>query len=106
MNMTTKINTQIDPEILVTKYSPDITEEYELSDEKTPWIAEILTELHDQLDPEDAYPAGSFHLKLHINRKKNTFLGDHLIVRAEIDAKYHLPCGLTLVPLFLHKLQR
>ena len=102
MNMTTKINTQIDPEILVTKYSPDITEEYELSDEKTPWIAEILTELHDQLDPEDAYPAGSFHLKLHINRKKNTFLGDHLIVRAEIDAKYHLPCGLTLVPLFQH----
>lgn len=100
--MTTKINTQIDPQVLVTKYSHDIIEEYELSDEKTPWIAEILTELHDQLDPEDTYPAGSLHLKLQIARKKSSFLGDHLVVRAHIDAKYHLPCGLTLIPLFQH----
>lgn len=102
MEMQTKINTQIDPQILVTKYSHDIIEEYELSDEKTPWIAELLEELHDQLDPEDTYTAGSFKLKLLITRKKSSFLGDHLIVRADIDAKYHLPCGLTLVPLFQH----
>ncbi len=102
MEMTTKINTQIDPEILVTKYAHDIIEEYELNNTKTPWMDEILTELHDQLDAEDVYLAGSFNLKLAIERKKSSFLGDHLIVRAEIDAKYHLPCGLTLVPLFQH----
>lgn len=100
--MTTKINTQINAQVPVTNYSHDIIEEYELSDEKTPWIADILTELHDQLDPEDTYPAGSLHLKLVIARKKSSFLGDHLVVRAHIDAKYHLPCGLTLVPLFQH----
>ena len=49
MEMQTKINTQIDPQILVTKYSHDIIEEYELSDEKTPWIAELLEELHSYL---------------------------------------------------------
>jgi uncharacterized metal-binding protein YceD (DUF177 family) len=102
MNMITKINTQIDTDILVAKYAHDTIEDYELSNEKTPWLDEILTELHDQLDSEDTYPAGSLHLKLSINRKKNTFLGDHLIVKALIDAKYHLPCGLTLVPLFQH----
>lgn len=102
MNITTKINTQIDPQVLVTKYSHDTIEEYELSDEKTPWIKEILDELHEQLDEEDVYPAGSMSLKLKIVRKKNQLLGDHLVVRAEIDAKYHLPCGLTLVPLAQH----
>ncbi|MBC7713301.1 MAG: DUF177 domain-containing protein [Rhizobacter sp.] len=100
--MITKINTQIDPEVLVTKYAHDIIEEYELNNTYTPWIDEILTELHDQLDPEDTYPAGSLNLHLVIARKKNTFLGDHLTVRATINAKYHLPCGLTLVPLFQH----
>jgi hypothetical protein len=102
MDMITKINTQIDPEILVTKYSHDIIEEYELNNIKTSWIDEILIELHDQLDIEDAYPAGSLNLTLSVSRKKSSFLGDHLIVRATIDAKYHLPCGLTLVPLFQH----
>ena len=100
--MTTKINTQINAQVLVTNYSHDIIEEYELSDEKTPWVEEILTELHDQLDPEDTYPAGSLHLKLTISRKKSSFLGEHLIVRAQINATYHLPCGLTLVPLYQH----
>lgn len=104
MNMITKINTQIDPVVPLNKYSHDIIEEYELSDLKTPWLHEILTELHEQLDPEDVYPAGSLKLKLHITRKKNTFLGDHIIVRAEIDAFYHMPCGLTLVPVSQHML--
>jgi uncharacterized metal-binding protein YceD (DUF177 family) len=102
MNTPTKIITQIDSTVLVTKYSHDIIEEYELSDEKTPWINDILTELHEQLDPEDVYPAGSLKLKLEISRKKSSFLGDHLIVRAHIDAHYHLPCGITLVPLPQH----
>jgi uncharacterized metal-binding protein YceD (DUF177 family) len=102
MNMTTKINNQMDPKIAVTKYSHDIIEEYELTDEKTPWIKDILTELHEQLDPEDRYPAGSLKLNLEVTRKKNTFLGDHLIVKAHVDAHYHLPCGLTLVPLPQH----
>lgn len=102
MNTPTKINTQIDPQILVTKYSHDIIEEYELSDEKTPWIADILKELHEQLDSEDVYPTGSLKLKLEVARKKSSFLGDHLVVRATIDAHYHLPCGITLVPLPQH----
>jgi uncharacterized metal-binding protein YceD (DUF177 family) len=102
MEMITKINTQMDPQVLVTKYSHDTIEEYHLDNTKTPWVDEILTELHDQLDAEDIYPAGSLSLNFLITRKKSTFLGDHLIVRAEIDTKYHLPCGITLVPLFQH----
>ena len=104
MNIITKINGQIDSSVAVTNYSHDITEDYELSNEKTPWIQEILTELHEQLDPEDVYPAGSMKLSLEITRKKNPFIGDHLIVRAKVDARYHLPCGLTLVPLAQHML--
>lgn len=71
--MTTKINTQIDAQVPINKYSHDIIEEYELSDEKTPWLKEILVELHEQLDSEDVYPAGSLHLKLQIARKKAAF---------------------------------
>lgn len=102
MNITTKINNQMDPSVAVTNYSHDIIEEYELTDEKTPWIKAILTELHEQLEADDVYPAGSLKLNLEITRKKNTFLGEHLVVRARIDARYHLPCGLTLVPLPQH----
>ena len=102
MNIITKINAQIDSSVAVTNYSHDITEDYELTSDKTPWIQEIVTELHEQLDEEDVYPAGSMMLKLEITRKKNPFLGDHLIVRAIINAHYHLPCGLTLVPLAQH----
>ena len=104
MNIITKINAQIDASVAVTNYSHDITEDYELTSEKIPWIQEIVTELHEQLDEEDVYPVGSMKLKLQITRKKNLFLGDHLIVRASIDAHYHLPCGLTLVPLAQHML--
>lgn len=104
--MTTKINYQIDGIVPINKYSHDITEDYELSHEKTPWIQEILDELHEQLDPEDTYPAGSLHINMQISRKKSPLLGDHLIVKTEIDAKYHLPCGLTLVPLFQHMQHR
>ncbi len=102
MNMITKINTQLDSVVPLNNYSHDITEDYDLSDQKTPWLYEILTELHEQLEPEEVYPAGSLKLKLHIARKKNAFIGDHLVVRAEIDACYHLPCGLTLIPLPQH----
>ncbi|MBY0414725.1 MAG: DUF177 domain-containing protein [Bdellovibrionales bacterium] len=102
MNNPTKISKQIDSSVPLTGYSHDIIEEYELTDEKTLWVRGILGELHEQLDPEDTYPAGSLKLKLEITRKKSSFLGDHLIVRAEIDARYHLPCGLTLVPLPQH----
>lgn len=104
MNIITKINGQIDASVPVNNYSHDITEDYVLTNEKTPWIQEIVTELHEQLDEEDVYPAGSMTLKLEITRKKNSFIGDHLIVRAHIDAHYHLPCGLTLVPLAQHML--
>lgn len=99
LNKETKINTQIDPIVPFNKYSHDIIEEYELSDLKTPWVAEILKELHEELDPEDQYPAGSFLLNLVISRKKNTFIGDHIVVRSTINAKYHLPCGISLKPL-------
>ena len=102
MNIITKINAQIDSSVHINSYSHDITEDYELTSEKTPWIQEIVTELHEQLDEDDVYPAGSMTLKLEITRKKNVFLGDHLIVRAHVDALYHLPCGLTLTPLAQH----
>lgn len=102
MNIITKINGQIDASVPVNNYSHDITEDYVLTNEKTPWIQEIVTELHEQLDEEDVYPAGSMTLKLEITRKKNSFIGDHLVVKAHIDAHYHLPCGLTLVPLAQH----
>jgi uncharacterized metal-binding protein YceD (DUF177 family) len=99
MNIISKINGQIDASVPVNNYSHDITEDYVLSNEKTPWIQEIVTELHEQLDEDDVYPAGSMTLKLEITRKKNSFIGDHLVVKAHLDAHYHLPCGLTLVPL-------
>lgn len=102
MNNITKISNQLDPVVPLNKYSHDIIEEYELSDEKSPWLSEILVELHEQLDEEDVYPKGSLKLKLEITRKKNTYLGDHLIVKAQINASYHLPCGLTLDPLPQH----
>lgn len=102
MNITTKINTQIDPIVPVTNYSHDIIEEYVLTDEKTHWVKEILGELHEQLSEDDVYPAGSMTVRLEVTRKKNSFLGEHLIVKAHIDAHYHLPCGLTLVPLPQH----
>lgn len=101
MNDKHKINHTIDPVVAINKYSHDITEYYEL-DEKTQWVQELLEELHEQLDPEDTYPAGSIKISLEISRKKNNYLGDFLLVKAHIDAKYHLPCGLTLVPLFQH----
>lgn len=101
MNIVNKINHTIEPEIAFNKYAHDITEVYEL-DTKTQWVADILTELHEQLDEEDEYPAGSLKINLEITRKKNTFLGDHVIVKAHIDAHYHLPCGITLKPLPQH----
>ncbi len=47
VNKETKINNQIDAVVPFNKYSHDIIEEYELSDLKTPWIADILKELHE-----------------------------------------------------------
>lgn len=101
MNNPEKINYTIEPEVIFNKFSHDFSETYEL-DTKVPWVAEILNELHDQLAEDDEYPAGSLNINMTITRKKNTHLGDHLIVRAHINARYHLPCGLTLKPLAQH----
>lgn len=101
MNNENKINHTIEAEVIFNKFSHDFTEDYEIN-EKTAWVADILKEMHDQLDPEDIYPTGSLNVTLEITRKKNSHLGDHLIVRANIDARYHLPCGLSLVPVAQH----
>lgn len=104
MNMITKANNQLEPIVLLTKYAHDAVNDYELSETKTPWLKELLDELHETLDPEDKYPAGSFLLNLQITRKKNQLLGDHLIVRADLNIHYHLPCIITLAPVPQHML--
>jgi len=101
MKDTTNISHTIEAEVLFNKFSHDFTELYEIN-QSTEWVNGILGELHEQLDKDDEYPAGSLTINLEVTRKKNNILGDHLIVKAHIDAHYHLPCGLTLKPLAQH----
>lgn len=92
-----KINTQLDPIVPINKYSHDIIEDYELST-NVPWVQELLTELEEGLDAEDARPAGDLKITLQINRKTNNFLGDHLILHGTVNTHFHLPCGRCLAP--------
>ncbi len=110
-----KINTHLDPQILVNKYTLDAVEEYQL-DRQTAWIDELLVELEEENDDEVELPKASMEIKAQIVRKTNTYLKDHLIVRAQLKAHFHFPCGrclyplpqsleLTLAAVFLHESQ-
>jgi len=93
-----KINNVLDAKIYVNKYSFDIIEEYEV-DKKTSWVNELIVELEADNDDEADYPAAEMTIKAQITRKTNHFLNDHLVVRAQLNADFHLPCGRCLFPL-------
>lgn len=93
-----KISTHLDPQVIVSKYSLDIIEEYEI-DKSTPWINDLLVELEEENDDEAKFPAAEMIIKAQITRKTNSFLKDHLIVRAQLKAHFHMPCGRCLHPL-------
>lgn len=93
-----KISTQLDPQVLVNKYSLDIIEEYEI-DKETPWIKDLLVELEEENDDEAEFPEALMVIKAQITRKTNSFLKDHLVVRAQLKANFHFPCGRCLFPL-------
>lgn len=93
-----KINTHLEPTILVNKYSIDIIEEYEI-DKSTPWVNDLLTELEEENDDEAEFPPAKMSIAAQITRKTNTLLKDHLIVRAQLKAHFHAPCGRCLFPL-------
>lgn len=93
-----KMNTHLDPQVIVSKYSLDIIEEYEI-DKSTSWINDLLVELEEENDDEANFPAAQMVIKAQITRKTNSFLKDHLIVRAQLKSHFHLPCGRCLHPL-------
>lgn len=93
-----KISTQLDPQVLVNKYSLDIIEEYEI-DKETSWIKDLLVELEEENDDEAEFPEALMVIKAQITRKTNSFLKDHLVVRAQLKANFHFPCGRCLYPL-------
>lgn len=93
-----KIQTHLDPVVFVPKYSIDIIEEYQL-DKSTPWIQDLLVELEEDNDDEAEFPAAEMNISMQISRKTNTLIKDHLVVRAQLKAHYHQPCGRCLYPL-------
>lgn len=93
-----KINTHLDPQVLVNKYSLDIIEEYEI-DKLTPWVNDLLVELEEENDDEAEFPVANMVIKAQITRKTNSYLKDHLVVRAQLKANFHFPCGRCLYPL-------
>lgn len=100
MNKTnTHVNNHLDAQVYVNKYSFDIIEDYELNEKNTPWVQELLTELEEDIGNEGEYPKASMKIEAHITRKTNNFLGDHLIVKADLSAHFHQPCGRCLYPL-------
>jgi uncharacterized metal-binding protein YceD (DUF177 family) len=93
-----KINTHLDPQVLVNKYSLDIIEDYEI-DRLTPWVNDLLVELEEENDDEAEYPKATMVIKAQITRKTNSHLKDHLVMRSHLTAHFHLPCGRCLFPL-------
>jgi uncharacterized metal-binding protein YceD (DUF177 family) len=93
-----KINTHLEPTVHVNKYSFDIIEDYEL-DQKTGWVNDLLIELEEDNEDNTSYSPSSMTIKAQITRKTNNFLNDHLVVRADLVAHFHLPCGRCLYPL-------
>lgn len=100
-NTTTHVNKHLEPQVYVNKYSFDIIEDYELSEQNTPWVQELLTELEEELPKEDTpeIAKATMQIEAQITRKTNNYLNDHLIVKAHLHANFHLPCGRCLFPL-------
>ncbi len=92
-----KINTLLEPSILVNKYSFDIIEDYEIN-QTTGWVNDLLVELEEDND-DGEFPKALMQIKAQITRKTNHFLKDHLIVKCQLEAKFHMPCGRCLYPL-------
>lgn len=93
-----KISTHLDPQVIVSKYSVDIIEEYELG-KSTPWVLELVNELEEENDDEAEFASADMKIALQITRKTNSFLKDHLVVRGQLKAHFHMPCGRCLYPL-------
>jgi uncharacterized metal-binding protein YceD (DUF177 family) len=93
-----KINTHLDPTVVVPKYAMDTIEEYQI-DKSTPWINELLVELEEENDDEAVFPPAEMVITAQIVRKTNSLIKDHLIVRAQLKAHFHVPCGRCLYPL-------
>ena len=93
-----KISTHLDPQVIVSKYSMDATEEYQI-DKSTPWVHELMIELEAENDDEAIFSPADMVITAQITRKTNTLLKDHLIVRAQLRAHFHVPCGRCLHPL-------
>lgn len=93
-----KIQTQLDATIAVNKYSVDIIEEYEL-DSSCPWVNDLMVELEEENDDEAEFPKAELKIAAKITKKTNSLLKDHLIVRAQLKAHFHVPCGRCLYPI-------
>lgn len=98
-NAKTVVHHHLDPQVYVNKYSFDIIEDYELDEQNTSWVKDLLTELEEDVDHEADFPPATMAVNAHITRKTNHFLGDHLIVKAHLEAHFHLPCGRCLASL-------
>lgn len=92
------INNLLEPTVLVTKYSMDVIEEYKI-DKTTSWINELVVELESENDDEAVFDPAEMVITAQITRKTNTLLKDHLLVRAQLKAHFHVPCGRCLFPL-------
>ncbi len=70
--------------------------------EKTPWgreLLEELNELHDQEVRIEAPAGNSMNANLELERKHSTKLGDHLLIHADLEARYTTTCIRCLVPM-------
>lgn len=92
------ISNHLEPTVVVSKYSVDIIEEYKI-DKSTPWVQELMVELEAENDDEAVFPPAEMVITAQITRKTNTLIKDHLIVRAQLNAQFHVPCGRCLYPL-------
>jgi uncharacterized metal-binding protein YceD (DUF177 family) len=93
-----KINHLLPGEVLVSKYSQDFIEQYQI-DEKTDWLAQIIKELEEENDDEIEREPAHLEIDANITRKTDKFLGEHLILKSNLKGFYHLPCGRCLTPI-------
>ncbi len=94
-----KIETNLDPTIIVNKYSLDIIVDYQIDNKTTPWVSDLLVELEEENDDEAEFAPAEMTIAAQITRKTNSMLKDHLIVKAQLKAHFHFPCGRCLFPL-------
>lgn len=93
-----KINNVLLAEMPIHKFSKDIIEEYDV-DESTPWVNELLVELQEENDTDVILPAATMKIHASITNKSDRILGEHYILKSNLDAHFHLPCVRCLHPL-------